>query len=307
MEIQQLRHLLAAVEHGNLLKAADKNFISQSGLSRSIKSLEQRLGVPLLVRGAKGVEPTEYGLSVMRRARVILNEVQRSIEEVKAIQGARIGEVTFGITQNYTAYLVPQLLRHLRRERPQLRVTVIADGFVELIDKVRVEAVDFAFGLIGPIHRSDDIEIEPLREHRSRVIAGRGHPLAAGAEASVQQLAEAEWAMLSSGSVQRGFQTFFETRGLAIPAQPVKTNSISLLRQAVRDMDLLTILPQDVVQPDIDTGHVTPIRCETPVEHTRIGLFFRRGGALTPQARYVIDRFRAVIGQGDTDPGSSLL
>ena len=45
MEIQQLRHLLAAVETGNLLKAADKSCISQSGLSRSIKSLEQRPGI----------------------------------------------------------------------------------------------------------------------------------------------------------------------------------------------------------------------------------------------------------------------
>ena len=88
MEIQQLRHLIAAIENRNLLKAADKAYISQSGLSRSLKSLEHRLGVPLLIRGPKGVEPTIYGLTVIRRAKVILNEVARSIEEVRAIEMA---------------------------------------------------------------------------------------------------------------------------------------------------------------------------------------------------------------------------
>jgi LysR family transcriptional regulator, regulator of abg operon len=57
MEVQQLRHLIAAIETGNLLRAADKSCISQSGLSRSIKTLETTLGVPLLIRGPKGSSP----------------------------------------------------------------------------------------------------------------------------------------------------------------------------------------------------------------------------------------------------------
>ena len=90
MEVQQLRHLLAAVRYGNLLKAAEEIHISQSGLSRSIKSLETRLGVPLLIRKSKGVEPTVFGLSVINRAKVIINEVARAVEEIKAIEAARI-------------------------------------------------------------------------------------------------------------------------------------------------------------------------------------------------------------------------
>ena len=86
MEIQQLRHLLAAFDNKNLLRASEKSFISQSGLSRSIKNLEHRLGVLMLTRCPKGVEPTIYGLTALRRARIILNEVARSIEEVKALE-----------------------------------------------------------------------------------------------------------------------------------------------------------------------------------------------------------------------------
>ena len=295
MEIQQLRHLIAAVEHRNLLKAADKANISQSGLSRSIKSLEDRLGVPLLHRGPKGVELTEYGLAVLRRAKVILNEVARSVEEVRALAHGRIGETTFGVTQNYANYLMPELLAALHAERPDLRVTVVADGFLELVKKVKTEELDFAFGLIGRIHHSDGLVIEPLMENRSSVVARAGHPLAGRGEISASDLASAAWAMLSSESVQRGFGLFFEARGRAVPVQMLKCNSIAMLRHVVVETDALTILPREVVQPEIDAGTLVALDCDTPVERTRIGLIFRDGGLITPQAEVVVDRIRAVI------------
>jgi LysR family transcriptional regulator of abg operon len=91
LEVQQLRHLLAAVNYGSFVKAADACHISQSGISRSITNLEQRLGVPLLVRSGAGVAPTVYGLSVLHRANLILNEVERSVQEVRAIEEGRTG------------------------------------------------------------------------------------------------------------------------------------------------------------------------------------------------------------------------
>ncbi len=292
MEIQQLRHLLAAIDTKNLLRASEKTFISQSGLSRSLKNLEHRLGVPMLIRGPKGVEPTIYGLTVMRRAKVILNEVARSIEEVKALEQGRIGEVTFGITQNYDTYMVPPILAALHAENPDLKVTVIADGFVELLARVKSEAIDFGFGLIGPIHYSDGVTIEPLRAHRSRVFASSSHPLAQQDTVSNADLAHVQWAMLNSESVQRGFWLFFESRGMAMPVQTLRSNSIALIRQMVIDTDALTILPQEVVQQELDAGRLVAISCDTPVEKTNMGLFFRKDGLLTPQAELVAKHFR---------------
>ena len=295
MEIQQLRHLIAAVENRNLLKAADKAYISQSGLSRSLKSLENRLGVALLERGPKGVEPTIYGLSVLRRARVILNEVDRSIAEVRAIELGKIGETVFGITQNYANYLMPPILAALHAERPGLHVTVVTDGFLELVKKVKTEEIDFAFGLIGRIHHSDGLVIEPLMENRARVVASSHHPLAGKADIGSEDLAGAQWAMLSSESVQRGFGIFFESRGLPVPPQMLRSNSIALIRNVVAASDALTILPQEVVQPEIDSGLLTALDCETPVEKSRIGLIFREGALLTPQAHVVVTRIREAI------------
>ena len=292
MEIQQLKHLIAAIETGNLLKAADKSCISQSGLSRSIKSLETSLGVSLLIRGPKGVEPTVYGLSVLRRARVILNEVAKSQDEVRAIEQARVGEVKLGITQNYAGYLVPELIAAIRKERPSLRFNIVTDGFIELLNLVKSESIDFAFGLVGQIHRSDGIVVEPLTAHRSRVFCGRQHRLAQAGTASLDDLHRASWVMLNSAGVQRGFGLFFESRGMSLPTQCIKTNNVDLIRHLIDDSDLLTVLPVEVVKNEVASGSIVALDCETPVAQTKIGLFYRQDGLLTPQAQLVIERFR---------------
>lgn len=296
MEIQQLRHLIAAVQHGNLLKAADESFITQSGLSRSIKSLEDRLGVPLLIRQPKGVEPTIYGISLIRRAKLILNEVARAVEEVRAIEEARSGDISFGITQNYASYVVPDILARVAQERPGMGITVKTGGFLELIELVKSEAVDFGFGIIGSLRQGEGIVIEPLREHQSRVIARVQHPLAHKTGVTVQELADARWMMLDSETVQRGFASFFERHGLHLPRQTILTDSITLIRRVAIETDVLTILPQEAVQKKIDQGVLTEIDCPTPVDQSRIGLFYREDGAMTPQANFLLDQFRVVFG-----------
>jgi DNA-binding transcriptional LysR family regulator len=77
----------------------------------------------------------------------------------------------------------------------------------------------------------------------------------------------------------------------------LKCNSIALIRHVVEASDALTILPQDVVQPEIDAGLLVPLNCETPVGRTRIGLIFRDGGMITPQAEVVVQRIRNVVAQ----------
>ncbi len=228
--------------------------------------------------------------------------VHRRLVAIGLTAPARVGEVTFGITPNYATYLVPQLLTELHRDRPSLRVTVITDGFVELIERVKSESVDFAFGLVGQVRRSDGIVIEAIRAHRARVMAGSNHPLTQRGIVTREDLATAEWAMLNGEGVQRSFGLFFETRGLPVPAQVMRSNSISLVRQMVKDSNVLSILPEEVVHADIAAGEIVMLECETPVEQSRVGLFFREGGLLTPQAQLVIERFRRAAAPLETEP-----
>jgi DNA-binding transcriptional LysR family regulator len=295
MEIQQLRHLIAAVQYGNLLKAAEESHISQSGLSRSIKSLETRLGVPLLVRKSTGVEPTVFGLSLIRRAHVIISEAAHSVREIRAIEQAQIGEVTLGITPNYAHHLIPKVLADITSDRPAVRLTVVAASFLHLIEKLKVGDVDFAFGFLGAIEESPDVRVEEVTDSYSRVIASSRHPLVRKGNVGLDDLALARWAMLCGEGFQRNFLNFFYCRGQTIPAQALKTDSIALLKRVVMGGDLLTILPEDAVGAEIESGDLVPLACETPAEYARVGFVFRVESLVTPQMQLLIDSIRSAL------------
>ena len=298
LEIQQLKHLIAAVEFGNLLKAAEECNISQSGLSRSIRSLEDRLGVQLLIRKSKGVEATIFGLSLMPRARLILNEVERAAAEIRSIQACGMGEIAFGITQNYGYYFIPDVLADLHRKYPGLRLTVRTGGFLDLIALLKIGAIDFVFGLIGPLEQDAELEAELLRDHHSRVVARRAHPLAERTEeVTPEELAAASWATLRSEGFQRNFASYFSMRGLRLPIQSVVTDSIALIRQSVAASDLLAVLPPDIVHREIDSEEMVILDCEAPAEQTHVGLVTRRLSLVTPQMKQITDHIRKRFGR----------
>jgi DNA-binding transcriptional LysR family regulator len=241
------------------------------------------------------VEATPFGLAVIERAKVIVNEVARSLEEVRAMEGGRIGGVNFGITQNFAHYIVPELLREVMSERPNLQFNVTTGGFLEMIEKVRSGTIDFVFGLLSNVHASEDLTIEVLRDHYSRVVARAAHPLAQKKDVTSAELADARWASLNGEGFQRNFLNFFEASDLNIPSQVIKTDSIDLIRMLIRDQDLLTVLPAAAVKDDMDAGLVKIIDCETPAEATQLCLVFRSSGVVTPQMKLVLDRIRRMV------------
>ena len=295
MEIQQLRHLIAAVQYGNLLKAAEESHISQSGLSRSIKSLETRLGVPLLVRKSKGVEPTIFGLSLLRRAHVIISEAAHSVREIRAIEQGQVGDVTLGITPNYAHYVIPQVIAELTSARPAIRINVVSTSFLDLVEKLKVGDIDFAFGFLGATEQTPDVNIEEIIDSHSRVIARADHPLLLQETVGVDDLSRARWGMLNGEGFQRNFLNFFYVRGQIIPAQSLKTDSIALLKRVIMGSDLLTILPVDAVGQEIGAGTLTTLPCETPAEYARVGFLFRVESLVTPQMQLLIDLIRASV------------
>lgn len=282
------------IQYGNFRQAAEESNISQSGISRSLKSLESRFGVPLLLRKAQGVEPTMFGQSVARRAEAILNEVAHAQREVRDLQAARIGEVSLGITQNYAHYLVPDVLVDIDRTRPQVRFTVITGGFVELVERLRAGSIDLAFGLLGPIEDTDEITVSSLKTHHSRVVAGAHHPLTQR-PVDAADLARARWITLNTDGFQRTFAQFFHSRGLPAPTQAVQTDSIELIRRTIGQIDALTVVPTDVVREGLESGALRVLDCETPAELTRVGLMRRTDRHVTPQMKLLMNRLIAAV------------
>ncbi len=72
MDMKQLEIFVTACERGSFSQAAACMYMTQPNISKSIRALEHELGRPLLIRNAKGVQPTAYGKIVLEHAQMIL-------------------------------------------------------------------------------------------------------------------------------------------------------------------------------------------------------------------------------------------
>jgi len=177
MNIKHLEHLLAMADWGSFSRAAEKLFITQSALSRSIQSLESELGGKVLDRIGKRNELTPLGMDVVARARHIVRDAAELRHSVKLLQDGVATTIRVGMGSGPAALLMGPLMSRAAK-MPQMRVTV-TQGPVELqILQLRSRQIDAMVVDMRRVVPTTDLNIESLVELRAGFIVRAGHPLA---------------------------------------------------------------------------------------------------------------------------------
>ncbi|GAA4341330.1 LysR substrate-binding domain-containing protein [Pigmentiphaga soli] len=125
MDSRQLRYFVAVVESSSMSRAAETLHVSQPALSIHMHHLEEELGVPLLIRGPRGVLPTVHGKLLLEHARSILHQFRLAKQEVVALGKEPAGEVVIGIPATVSSVLIPPLLRTVKARYPLVMPRVI--------------------------------------------------------------------------------------------------------------------------------------------------------------------------------------
>lgn len=177
MNIKHLEHLLALADTGSFSRAADKLFITQSALSRSIQSLEEDLGGKVLDRIGKRNELTPLGLDVVSRARHIVRDAAELRHSAKLLQEGGKGAISVGLGSGPAALLMVPLMCAAATQ-PGMRVAV-TQGPVELqIQQLRSRQLDAMVVDMRRVIPSADLNIESLVELKAGFVVRASHPLA---------------------------------------------------------------------------------------------------------------------------------
>ncbi len=187
MNIRSLEHLLALAETGSFSKAAERCFLTQSALSRSIQMLEIDLGGKLLDRIGKRNELTPLGQQVVERSRGIVRdaaELKRSAELLQ--EGA--GLIRVGLGSGPGALLMQPLMRLGAEQYPRVRVS-ITRGPTELqLVQLRARQLDAMVVDARRVQPAPDLQIEPLGELLAGFVCRADHPLARKRAVSMAQV-----------------------------------------------------------------------------------------------------------------------
>jgi len=138
--------LLSAADLGSMTAAAEKLGYTQSGITRMVRSLEEELGFPLLVRGKGGVELTENGKLMLPALREIVRAEENARQLGAEICGVATGVLTIGSYYSVSALVMPAVLSRFEALYPGIRVRIQEGGNREMAEWLGEKAVDCCFG-----------------------------------------------------------------------------------------------------------------------------------------------------------------
>lgn len=174
----QLRHLIALAESGSFSKSAQAMCITQPAFSRSIRALEDELGMPLFDRIGRRSELTPFGRDIVARARQLVFEAAELRDSGRRMREGQGGAIRIGMGSGPGAMLMTPLLMHMATHHPKVRVVVARGGTDLLTQALRARALDALVLDARSLVPGADLEIGMLREMRGVFMCRRGHPLA---------------------------------------------------------------------------------------------------------------------------------
>ena len=288
MKLNHLRILVAAVERGSMRSASRQLNIPQPVISRSIQQLESELGVKLFERMPSGLVVTRVGEMVIRRARIIQSELQRTLEEVEQFKGIEVGTISLGLSTAAHFAILPKIFKPFHRRFPKVRLNVTEGLFPILEPDIRDGLVDIYVGPVAKTPQSGDLLIEPLFANERIIIGRHDHPL--GAATSVSELGDAEWVTTPvAPDAEDEVNAIFESVGMAPPIIAAQAKSWLSILSIVAASDLLAPMPQQWQEFITATNFVIRIPIRETTYAPPICLVRQARLPLTPAAQYLSD------------------
>ncbi|WP_169989044.1 LysR family transcriptional regulator [Microbispora sp. H10836] len=296
LDARRLQIFLAVAEHAGIGRAAAELGLTQPAVTRALHRLELDLGAPLVERHSTGVRLTEFGRTLLPRARSIEEESQRAVEEIRTMQGRGRGTLRLGAVSSLLAHVLPRAVDGLLARHPGMEVRIVEGVEDRLVEALVAGEIDLAVS--GELDADD--RVAPVgslrwRDHVVVVAAGR-HPLREHPGLELADLVPQRWVMPPRRTEpRRTLVEMFRRAGLEAPRVTVTTRSITALKALVADAGFLSVMPRPLFSAERAAGTIEALAVPGGTRARRFGVYRRRGGVLPLPAEALVEELRPVI------------
>ncbi|HCP34602.1 MAG: DNA-binding transcriptional regulator OxyR [SAR324 cluster bacterium] len=274
MNIRDFEYLVALDELRSFRKASERCHVTQPTLSGQLRKLEDYLGVLLVERTKRKVMLTPVGKEVVRRARLILQEVEQ-IEEISvSFKDPMQGKLRMGLIPTLGPYLLPFMIPAMVQEYPRLQLFLYEEQTHILLKKLSDAELDVII-LALPVSSSGLSEIE-LFDEPFLLALPRGHELSIQDSVSLSDLSEERILLLEDGHCLRDQALEVCMMAGATENPEFQGTSLETLRHMVSAGMGVTLMPYYSVFPNSGSNPpMTYLQFDAPVPSRKIGLLFR--------------------------------
>ncbi len=293
LKTRQLLLLIALDEQRNIHRASEELHMTQPAASKQLKDLEEMLGVQLFERLPRGMEPTIYGETMIRHARMALTSLSLAHEDIVALKSGLTGQVEIGTIMTPGIALLPRALTRIKQQAPRLRVGVEMEQSNVLLEQLRRGRLDFMIGRIPERESAAGLSYEELGDEPACAVVRPGHPLLTVKNLHLKDIASQAWILPKQGSILRArCELMFRRAGLEVPFNVVDTTAVLLITPLLQQTDALNVMPIAVAQYYESQGVLNILPIELPVRMDAYGIITVDGHLLSPGAELLLRTVR---------------
>ncbi len=243
LKFRHLRLLVALHESRNLSRTAEAMALTQPAVSKWLQEIEGEIGEVLFTRSARGLAPTPAGDLLVRRARVLLHELEQTQTELAHFKQGDTGPLRLGSTPAALADPLPQALTRFHQRWPTTRVTVESGHLDVLLERLSNGQLDLVLTVLEDRELDEGLIATPIYQERMALVARLGHPLASQASPTWRDALAYPWIGPPPGSLQhRETRQELAMLGQQMPRFLSYVDSSMLLAALVSQSDALGLI-----------------------------------------------------------------
>ncbi|MBB5417949.1 DNA-binding transcriptional LysR family regulator [Paraburkholderia atlantica] len=198
LDLTSLRLFVAVCQERNIARAAEREFIASSAVSRRIAEIEALIGLPVIQRQSRGITVTPVGETVLRYALAIIGNIEQMSAELSRFATGVKGRVRVVANLSSIVQFLPEDVAAFGRAFPDVSIELEEENSADVLRIVDEHGADF--GICNPVAGSEAFEQVPYRQDRLAVLVPGGHRLASAARVSFDDLLHDSFVGLRSES-----------------------------------------------------------------------------------------------------------
>lgn len=289
MNTHKIRILLTALESGSLTRAGSILGYSQPGLTQMMKSLEEEVGFPLLIKTNRGVEPTEAAKELMPTMRQLINDEEKLSQEIAEIRGMYKGTIRIGSYTSTSIHWLPQVVEYFKDNFPEVELRVQECGQDDMVRDLKERKIDLAL-MSRP--EKTAIEFIPLMEDPIVVVYSSAYDLSSYDCVPVEKLRD-HMLLMTDETYDRDVRRVFEQAGFEPKVKYTFKDDFAVLSMVQRGVGI-AILPRLIAESfpgSYEYRVIEPVTCRT------LGIGINSIDELGPLPRFLIQYIKDNIPQ----------
>lgn len=283
VKYRHIQCFLEVARRRSLVKAADALAITQPAVSKTLKELEEILGVRLFERSRKGVELTQFGDVLLHYAGASLAALKQGLDSVAQARMSGDSFLNVGVLPSVAARIFPEAVLRFEAEAIGTVLTMETGPNRFLLGRLRVGELDLVVGRLADPEQMQGLSFTHLYSESVSLVVRRGHPLLDQPSADLSRIAGYTVLYPTQEAIIRPYvERLLIAHGITHLPKRVETISDTFGRIYTLDSDAVWIISSGVVARDIANGDLVELPVKTAETLGPVGLTTRADTPPTP-------------------------